>query len=496
MGLDLNKRLRSWCSACCAYMGMTRRLTLKIMAKPLELSYECPHSGSKCSVIGNISELIKHLEDDHNVRETRFHTQPHDGCEFIHNHNHNQSRSGDLQNPPGMFAAPLDLLQPCTRVPLDLLESCSRVPLFFSSLVFRFYLIFFSLASGFHFIFVHSQASLGSLPGSDPEVQNLYQVEKQHVRIEVNTVGAIEELVDQVIHMHKSWKPLHSEKVLKKARDTMLLLVQDKVLVKPPAQVPLGDLQNPPGMFAVLNCYGQRFCYHFELFLFGTAPCYIVFLWFMGEDTEAKKFRYSFKVSKNGRDLTWQGVPSSIRDNHHKVCDIQDGLVIPHNLALLFLDENQVEPGSKIEQDDSGAAAPLDLLQPCTRVPLDLLESCSRVPLFFSSLVFRFYLIFFSLASGFHFIFVHSQASLGSLPGSDPEVQNLYQVEKQHVRIEVNTVGAIEELVDQVIHMHKSWKPLHSEKVLKKARDTMLLLVQDKVLVKPPAQVPLGACCS
>ncbi|GJZ53943.1 E3 ubiquitin protein ligase SINAT2-like protein [Tanacetum coccineum] len=184
-------------------MGMTRRPALEIVAKPLELPYECPHSGSKCSVIGNISELVKHLEDDHNVRETRFHSQPDDGYEFIHNHNHNQSRSGDLQNPPGMFA--------------------------------------------------------------------------------------------------------------------------------------------------VLNCYGQRFCYHFELFLFGTAPCYIVFLRFMGEDTEAKKFRYSFKVSKNGRDLTWQGVPSSIRDSHHKVCDIQDGLVIPRNLILLFLDESEQKLKLRLE---------------------------------------------------------------------------------------------------------------------------------------------------
>nr|GEY95374.1 hypothetical protein [Tanacetum cinerariifolium] len=205
MGLDLNKRLRSWCSACCAYMGMTRRLALEIMAKPLELPYECPHSGSKCSVIGNISELVKHLEDDHNVRETRFHTQPHDGYEFIHNHN--QSRSGDLQNPPGMFA--------------------------------------------------------------------------------------------------------------------------------------------------VLNCYGQRFCYHFELFHFGTAPCYIVFLRFMGEDTEAKKFRYSFKVSKNGRDLTWQGVPSSIRDSHHKKFIIQQYL--QHEYYALWevieFDDSYKSPPENIAKD-------------------------------------------------------------------------------------------------------------------------------------------------
>lgn len=59
----------------------------------------------------------------------------------------------------------------------------------------------------------------------------------------------------------------------------------------------------------------------------------------MGEETEAKKFRYSLQISKNGRNLTWEGVPSSIRDSHHKVCDIQDGLVIPRNLVLLFSDE-------------------------------------------------------------------------------------------------------------------------------------------------------------
>ena len=109
LGLSLNTRLQSWCSAFYAYMGMTRRPTMENnVARPLELPYECPHSGFQCSVIGNISELAKHLKDDHNVPQSdHFSSPPRDGYEFILKLNH--SRSGDLQNPCGMYAVSYNL---------------------------------------------------------------------------------------------------------------------------------------------------------------------------------------------------------------------------------------------------------------------------------------------------------------------------------------------------------------------------------------------------
>lgn len=66
------------------------------------------------------------------------------------------------------------------------------------------------------------------------------------------------------------------------------------------------------------------------------APVYMAFLRFLGEDSEARNFSYSLEVGGNGRKLIWQGVPRSIRDNHRKVRDSYDGLIIHRNMALFF----------------------------------------------------------------------------------------------------------------------------------------------------------------
>ncbi|KAD3336825.1 hypothetical protein E3N88_32344 [Mikania micrantha] len=86
----------------------------------------------------------------------------------------------------------------------------------------------------------------------------------------------------------------------------------------------------------VFSCYGQYFCLHFEAFQLGMAPVYIAFLRFMGDDDEAKNYSYSLEVGGNGRKMTWQGVPRSIRDSHRKVRDSFDGLIIQRNMALFF----------------------------------------------------------------------------------------------------------------------------------------------------------------
>ncbi|KAE9593908.1 putative aminoacyltransferase, E1 ubiquitin-activating enzyme [Lupinus albus] len=67
-----------------------------------------------------------------------------------------------------------------------------------------------------------------------------------------------------------------------------------------------------------------------------TAPVYMAFLRYMGDESEAMKFCYSLEVGANGRKLTWQGIPRSIRDHHRKVRDNQDGLIIQRKLALYF----------------------------------------------------------------------------------------------------------------------------------------------------------------
>lgn len=86
----------------------------------------------------------------------------------------------------------------------------------------------------------------------------------------------------------------------------------------------------------VFNCFGRQFCLHFEAFTLGTAPAYMAFVRFMGEDSDARKFNYTLEVGAFGRKLSWQGIPRTIRDSHRKVRDSQDGLIIPRSLALYF----------------------------------------------------------------------------------------------------------------------------------------------------------------
>ncbi|XP_057818591.1 E3 ubiquitin-protein ligase DIS1 [Cryptomeria japonica] len=103
------------------------------------------------------------------------------------------------------------------------------------------------------------------------------------------------------------------------------------------------EVENATWMLTVFNCFEQYFCLHFEAFQLGTAPVYIAFLRFMGNDNDAKNFSYSLEVGGSGRKLTWQGIPRSIRDSHKKVRDSHDGLIIQRNLALFFSGSDRKE---------------------------------------------------------------------------------------------------------------------------------------------------------
>lgn len=96
------------------------------------------------------------------------------------------------------------------------------------------------------------------------------------------------------------------------------------------------EVENATWMLTVFSCFGQYFCLHFEAFQLGTAPVYMAFLRFMGDDSDAKNYSYSLEVGANGRKMIWQGMPRSIRDGHRKVRDNYDGLIIQRNMALFF----------------------------------------------------------------------------------------------------------------------------------------------------------------
>ncbi|CAF2140584.1 unnamed protein product [Brassica napus] len=103
------------------------------------------------------------------------------------------------------------------------------------------------------------------------------------------------------------------------------------------------EVENATWMLTVFNCFGRQFCLHFEAFQLGTAPVYMAFLRFMGDENEAKKFSYGLEVGAHSRKLTWQGIPRSIRDGHRKVRDSQNGLIIPRNMALFFSGSDKEE---------------------------------------------------------------------------------------------------------------------------------------------------------
>ncbi|KAL3649310.1 E3 ubiquitin-protein ligase sinat2 [Castilleja foliolosa] len=108
------------------------------------------------------------------------------------------------------------------------------------------------------------------------------------------------------------------------------------------------NIENATWMLTLFNCFGYQFCLHFEAFNLGNAPVYMAFIRFMGEDDDAKKFRYILEVGSDGRKLTWHGVPRSIRDSHTTVRDSMDGLIIPRNMALFFSGGNRKELKLKV----------------------------------------------------------------------------------------------------------------------------------------------------
>ncbi|CAL9220712.1 unnamed protein product [Arabidopsis halleri] len=99
-------------------------------------------------------------------------------------------------------------------------------------------------------------------------------------------------------------------------------------------------LHHATWMLTLLDCFGRQFCLYFEAFHLRKTPMYIAFMQFMGDEEEAMSFSYSLEVGGNGRKLTWQGVPRSIRDSHKTVRDSQDGLIITRKLASFFWTDN------------------------------------------------------------------------------------------------------------------------------------------------------------
>ncbi|KAL8258674.1 hypothetical protein R6Q59_026627 [Mikania micrantha] len=115
-------RVHNSCPTCRLEMGNIRCLALEKVAESLELPcrhqnlgchdispyysklkheqncqfrpYNCPYAGSECSITGDITFLVAHLKDDHNV-------DMHDGCTF--NHRYVKSNPHEVENATWML---------------------------------------------------------------------------------------------------------------------------------------------------------------------------------------------------------------------------------------------------------------------------------------------------------------------------------------------------------------------------------------------------------
>ncbi|GBG73095.1 hypothetical protein CBR_g12811 [Chara braunii] len=81
----------------------------------------------------------------------------------------------------------------------------------------------------------------------------------------------------------------------------------------------------------------EYFCLHFEEQRnFLTTSTYSAYITFLGEPTDASKFKYRLEVGRHDRAMIWMGVPRSIRDSLDDITKSNDCLAIPKHLANYF----------------------------------------------------------------------------------------------------------------------------------------------------------------
>ena len=85
--------------------------------------------------------------------------------------------------------------------------------------------------------------------------------------------------------------------------------------------------------FQIINCFDKHFCLHAEAFLIGSTPVYMAFLSLIGNHAEAGNYSYSLQIGGNGRKLTFEGVPQSIRESERRSLESADSLIVPGGMV-------------------------------------------------------------------------------------------------------------------------------------------------------------------
>eukprot|EP00261_Vitis_vinifera_P027955 XP_010661947.1 PREDICTED: E3 ubiquitin-protein ligase SINAT3 isoform X1 [Vitis vinifera] len=80
-------------------------------------------------------------------------------------------------------------------------------------------------------------------------------------------------------------------------------------------------------MVKIINCYGKYFCVHAEAFFQASTPICVVFLSLTGNHAEACNYSCSLEIGGNGRKLTFEGIPRSIRESERSL-ESADSLIV------------------------------------------------------------------------------------------------------------------------------------------------------------------------
>ncbi|KAJ9681089.1 hypothetical protein PVL29_020136 [Vitis rotundifolia] len=79
---------------------------------------------------------------------------------------------------------------------------------------------------------------------------------------------------------------------------------------------------------AIINCYGKYFCVQTEAFFQASTPICVVFLSLIGNQAEACNYSYSLEIGGNGRKLTFEGIPRSIKESERRSLESADSLIV------------------------------------------------------------------------------------------------------------------------------------------------------------------------
>ncbi|XP_034703487.1 E3 ubiquitin-protein ligase SINAT3-like [Vitis riparia] len=78
----------------------------------------------------------------------------------------------------------------------------------------------------------------------------------------------------------------------------------------------------------IINCFDKPFCLHAEAFLIGSTPIYMAFLNLIGNQAEIDNYSYSLEIGGNGRKLTFEGIPRSIRESKRSSLESANNLIM------------------------------------------------------------------------------------------------------------------------------------------------------------------------